>query len=60
MEGPSVGVAATAAVPVLLWWWIILRVLPSAFREFAIRYMSNHPEVVPTDAQHAAEVHEKE
>ncbi|KAG1662844.1 hypothetical protein FOA52_010635 [Chlamydomonas sp. UWO 241] len=48
MEGPSVRVLAQAGVPVLMWWWVLLVALPAAFKDFAVSYMSTHPEVVPS------------
>ncbi|GAX79281.1 hypothetical protein CEUSTIGMA_g6721.t1 [Chlamydomonas eustigma] len=41
-NGPSMETTVIACVPVLLWYFIFLHVLPAGFKDFAVRYMETH------------------
>ena len=45
---PGLKTTLLAATPVGLWWYIFLFMLPKQFKEFAIDYISHHPELQQT------------
>lgn len=47
---PGLHSTMLAAGPVFLWWYLFLIRMPSEFKQFATKYMKEHPELQDKDA----------